>query len=101
MVTPRASKLRGPPPKVYNIFKSVIELSQLCCHNVRYFLNNPSVIFLQIHFFFYKSLISIFLRSCLFFPMLIMHFLLFLLCKVHLRCISREDGELGEASQVE
>jgi hypothetical protein len=50
MLTPRASKFRGPPPKVYNIFKSVIGLSQLCCHYVRYFLNNPSLIFLtQLH----------------------------------------------------
>ena len=50
-LTPRASEFRGPPPKVYNIFKSVVGLSHLCCHNVRYFLNNPSVSFLtQLHF---------------------------------------------------
>ena len=36
------SKFRGPPAKVYNIFNTVIELSHLCCHNVLYFLNNPS-----------------------------------------------------------
>jgi hypothetical protein len=43
---PRASKFRGPPAKVYNIFKTVIGLSHLCCHSVLCFLNNPSVIFL-------------------------------------------------------
>jgi hypothetical protein len=45
---PRASTFRGPPAKVYNIFNTVIGLSHLCCH--KYFLNNPSVIFLtQFH----------------------------------------------------
>jgi len=43
---PRVSKFRGPPVKVYNIFNTVIGLSHLCCHNVLYFLNNPSVVFL-------------------------------------------------------
>ena len=42
---PRTSKFRGPPAKVYDIFNTVIGLSQLCCHNVLFFLNNPSVIF--------------------------------------------------------
>jgi hypothetical protein len=42
----RASKIRRSPVKVYNIFNTVIGLSHLCCHNVLYFLNNPSVIFL-------------------------------------------------------
>ena len=49
---PRASQFRGPPVKVYSVFltSSVIGLSHLCCHNVLYFLNNPSVIFLpQLH----------------------------------------------------
>ena len=47
---PRASKFRGPSAKVYNIFNAVIWISHLCCHNVLYFLNNPSVIFLtQLH----------------------------------------------------
>jgi hypothetical protein len=47
---PRASRFRGPLAKVYNIFNTVIGLSLLCCHNVLYFLNNPSVIFLtQLH----------------------------------------------------
>jgi hypothetical protein len=47
---PRASTFRGPPAQVYNIFNIVIGLSHLCCHNVLYFLNNPSVIFLtQLH----------------------------------------------------
>jgi hypothetical protein len=41
---PRASKYRGPPTNVYNIFNTVIGLSHVCCHNVLYFLNNPSVI---------------------------------------------------------
>ena len=41
---PRASKFRGPLAKMYNIFNTVIGLSDLCCHNVMYFLNNPSVI---------------------------------------------------------
>jgi hypothetical protein len=39
---PRASKSRGPPTKVYNIFNTVIGLSHLCCHNILYFLNNHS-----------------------------------------------------------
>jgi hypothetical protein len=43
---PRASTFRGPPAKVYFLFDVVIGLSHLCCHNVLYFLNNPSVIFL-------------------------------------------------------
>ena len=43
---PTASRFRGPPVKVYNIFNTVIGLSHLCCHNVLYFLNNPSGIFL-------------------------------------------------------
>jgi hypothetical protein len=47
---PRASKFRGPPAKVYNIFNTVIRLSHLCCHSVLYFLINPSVILLtQLH----------------------------------------------------
>ena len=41
---PRASSFKGPPTKVYSIFNTVIGLSDLCCHNVMYFLNNPSVI---------------------------------------------------------
>ena len=46
----RASNFRGPPPKVYHIFNNAIGLSHLCCHNVLYFLNNPSVICLaQLH----------------------------------------------------
>ena len=47
---PRASIFRGPPAKVCNMFSTVIGLSHLCCHNVLYFLNNPSVICLtQLH----------------------------------------------------
>ena len=47
---PRASKVRAPPAKVYNIFNTVIGLSHLCCHSVLYFQNNPSVIILtQLH----------------------------------------------------
>ena len=30
----RASKFRGPPAKVYNIFNTVIGLAHLYCHNV-------------------------------------------------------------------
>ena len=44
---PRASKFRGPPVKVYTIFNTVIGLSHLCCFNILYFLNNPSVIFIK------------------------------------------------------
>ena len=43
---PRASKFRAPPAKEYNIVNTVIRFSHLCCHNVLYFLNNRSVIFL-------------------------------------------------------
>jgi len=47
---PRVSKFRGPPDKVYNLFNNIIGLSHLCCHNVLFFLNNPSVVFLtQLH----------------------------------------------------
>ena len=50
---PRASRLRGgegAPAMVYRIFNTVIGLSHLCCHNVLYFLSNPSVIFFtQLH----------------------------------------------------
>jgi hypothetical protein len=47
---PRASKFRGPPANVNYVFDTVIGLSHLCCYNVLYFLNNPSVIFLtQLH----------------------------------------------------
>ena len=47
---PRASTCREPPAQVNNIFNIVVELSYICCHNVLYFLNNPSVIFLtQLH----------------------------------------------------
>ena len=42
---PRASTFRGPP-NIFNIFNAVIGLSHLSCHNVLYFLNNPSVIFI-------------------------------------------------------
>ena len=46
----RASKFRGSPDKVYNMFNTVIGLSHICCYSVLYFLNNPSVIFLtQLH----------------------------------------------------
>ena len=47
---PKTSNFRGHPAKVYHIFNNVIRLSHLCCHNVLYFLKNPSVIFLtQLH----------------------------------------------------
>ena len=49
---PRASTFRGPPTNVYRIVNTVIGLSHLHvrCHNVLYFLNNPSAIFLtQLH----------------------------------------------------
>ena len=90
---PRASKFRGSPAKVYNIFNTVIGLFHSCCHKVVYFLNNPSVIFLtQLHS------IS---ENCR-----------ILNTPYHLRLYSnwlntlpssssREGGELGGASQVE
>ena len=43
---PGALKFRRPPAKVFIISNTVIGLSHLCCHNVLYFLNNTSVIFL-------------------------------------------------------
>jgi hypothetical protein len=47
---PRGSTYRGSPAKVYNSLNTVIGLSHLCCHNVLYFLNNPSETFLtQLH----------------------------------------------------
>jgi hypothetical protein len=49
-LNPRASTFRGPPAEVNYIFNIVIGLSHVCCYNVLYFLNNPSVIFLtQLH----------------------------------------------------
>ena len=48
-ITYRLNRLK-PPAQVYDIFNIVIELSHICCHNVLYYLNNPSVIFLtQLH----------------------------------------------------
>jgi hypothetical protein len=50
MLKPTSSKVRGPPGKVYSFLNTVIGISHLCCHNVLYFLNNLSVIFLaQLH----------------------------------------------------
>ena len=45
-------KIQGSSGQSVNyIFNTVIGLSHLCCHNVLYFLNNPSVIILsQLHF---------------------------------------------------
>ena len=80
---PRVSKFRGAPAKVYNIFDTVIGRSHLCCHNVLYFLNNPSVIFLT-----HLHSISEYCR------ILNTHY--------HIRLYSsRESGKLGGASQVE
>jgi hypothetical protein len=44
----RTSRFRGLPVKVYNILNTVIELSHLCCHNVLYFLNKYSLVFLTV-----------------------------------------------------
>jgi hypothetical protein len=38
---PRASKCRGPPNKVYDIFNIVIDLSCTCCYNLPGFCNFP------------------------------------------------------------
>jgi len=50
---PRASTFKGPPAKVYTVLNTVIGPSHLCCHDILYFLSNPSlasVIFLtQLH----------------------------------------------------
>ena len=90
---PRASKFRRPPPKVYNIFNTVIGVSHLWCHDILYFLNSPSlIVFTQLHS------ISEYCRI--------------LNTPYHLRLYSnllntlpssssREGGELGLASQVE
>ena len=48
MLKPSSSKVRGPPGKVYSFLNTVIGISHLCCHNVLYFLNNLSVIFLTV-----------------------------------------------------
>ena len=46
----KVSKFRGPPSRVCSVFNTDIELSHLCCHEVLYFLNNPSVnFFTQLH----------------------------------------------------
>ena len=90
---PRASKYRGLPAKVHNIFNTVIGLSHLCCHNVLYFLNNPSIIFLiQLH--------SI-PEYCRIWK--ILHHLHLYSNRLNTlpSSSSREGGELGEASQVD
>ena len=90
---PRASTFRGPPAKMYNIFNTVIGLSQLCCHSVLYFLNNPSVIFLtQLHSISeYCRILSTPHHPCLYSNWL----------STLPTSSSHEGGELGGASQVE
>ena len=48
---PRVSTFMGVSGQgIYTIFNILIRRSDLCCHNVLYFLNNPSVILLtQLH----------------------------------------------------
>ena len=92
---PRASKFRGPPVMMYNIFNTstVIGLSHLFCHSVLYFLNNPSVIFLtQLHSISeYCRILNTPHHLRLYWKWL----------NTLLSSSSREGGELGGASQVE
>ena len=83
----------GPPAYVYNILNTVTGLSHLCCHNILYFLNNSSIIFLtQLHS------ISEYCRilNTSHHPRLYWNWL-----NTLPSCSSRECGELGGASQVE
>ena len=90
---PRASKFKRTPAKVYIIFNTVNGLSHLFCHNVLYFLNNPSVIFLtQLHSISeYCWILNMPRHPCLFSNWL---------CTLP-SSSSREGGVLGGASQVE
>ena len=90
---PRASKFRGPPVKVYNIFNTVIGLPHLCCHNVPYFLSDPSVIYLtQLHFISeYCRILNTPHHFCLYWNWL----------NTLPSSSSREGGELGGASRVD
>ena len=90
---PRASKFRGPPVKVYNIFNTVIGLSYLCCHSLLYFLNNPSGIFLtHLHFISeYCRILNIPHHFCLYLNWL----------NTLPSPSSREGGELGGVLQVD
>ena len=59
--TYRASKLRGPPAKVCNIFYSVIGFSYICCHNTLHSVNNPLLLFsAQLHLIseYYRIILS-------------------------------------------
>ena len=89
---PRASKFRGPPTKMCIIFNTVIGRSHLCCHNVLYFLNNPSVIFLtQFHSISeYCRILNTPRHPCLYWNWL----------NTLPSSSSCEDWELGGASQV-
>ena len=90
---PRASQFRGPPVKVFHVFKNVIGLSHLCCHSVLNFLNNPSVIFLtQLHSISeYCRILNTPHHLCLYWNWL---------NTLQSPC-SREAGVLGGASQVD
>ena len=41
---PKASKARGPPTKVYNIFDTGIGLSYTCCHSHDHLINTSQAI---------------------------------------------------------
>ena len=90
---PRVSQFRGPPAKVYDIFNTVIGLSHLCCHNVLYFLNNSSIIFLtQLHSISeYCRILNTLHHLCLYGNWL----------NTLPSSSSREGGELGGASRVD
>ena len=88
---PRASKLWGPPAKVYNIFNTVIGLSNLCCHNVlskQPFSNFPYTVVL--HF----RILQNFKHPWSSLPLL-------KLIKTLPSSSIREGGELGVASKVD
>ena len=87
---PRASKFRGPRCIVY---LTLLLDFHLCSHNVLYFLNNPSVIFLtQLHSISeYCRILNTPRHLCLYWNWL----------KTLPSSSSREGGELGGASQVD
>jgi len=91
--TYRFDRLKPRRAKVYNIFNTVIWLSHLCCHNVLYFLNSPSVILpTQLHS------IS---ENCRILNTPHHHWLHWSWLNTLPSSSSREGGELGGTSQVD
>ena len=89
----RASAFGGLPTKVYTICNTIIGRSHVCCHNVLYFLINPSTMFfIELHFISeYCRILNTPHHLCIYSNLL----------STLPSSSSREGGELGGASQVE